>query len=73
MGVAHTPWMRTAPYEKIEYDLRPHYKWFPCLWYDVIKNRWWTDGTHVPIREVEVLRNRVRSAEANAFIKLLKG
>ena len=72
MGVAHPPWMRIKPFEQIEYVLRPHFKWFPIIWYDVIKDRWWTDGTHKPMQDLVVLRSRVSKKEADGFMKLLK-
>lgn len=55
-----------------KYDIVPHYKWFRFIWYDLVHEKWQTDGSHVPMSEVTVLRSKVRKKEVKTFLKLLK-
>lgn len=70
MGVGYAPWMR-GKFEQINYLIKPHYRWFPFIWFDVVKDRWWTDGTHTPMQEIKVLKSKVSKEVAIGFIKLL--
>ena len=71
MGAGGVSW-RYKPSSWINYTVVPHYKWFRYIWYDLVLERWETDGSHMPMKEVTVLRSRMKKKEIKAYQKLLK-
>ena len=52
--------------------IRPTYKLFPFIWYDLVEEKWETDGTHVPARTLTMLASRKSKKVIVGMQKLLK-
>lgn len=53
----------------VGYEVRPTHKWFPWIWYDLIREEY-VIGLPKPLTR-KVLKHRVSKKEAEAFRKLL--
>lgn len=60
------------PSVHIKYEIKPHYKLFPFKWYDVIEEKWETDGTYVPMMTTKKIQERVNLKTAVGMRKLMK-
>lgn len=60
------------PSVHIAYIIKPHYKFYPFKWYDVIEDKWETDGTYVPVNTKNIIMERVNKKTAMGMRKLLK-
>lgn len=60
------------PSSWVVYIIKPHYKLFPFKWYDLLEEKWVSDGTHVPTESLTMLAERQPLKVVIGMKKLLK-
>ena len=61
-------WGKTSPSRHIVYEVKPSYKFFPYIWYDVIEEAYETDGMYVPV----VTKSKLASKVPLSVAKIIK-
>ena len=60
---------RVTPSRFIVFEVKPSYKFFPYIWYDVTEEVYETDGTYVPVVTKSKLARRVPLSVAKIIKK----
>lgn len=62
-------WKKSKPSKHTTYEVKPTFKLFPFVWYDVVEVVWETDGYYVPTRTTSVLASKVPHSVAKVIVK----
>ena len=68
VGSPHT-WGRVTPSRFVVFEVKPSYKFFPYIWYDVTEEVYETDGMYVPVVTKSKLARRVPLSVAKIIKK----